>query len=104
MVTAVDADGRIDVSYVADEGSACLWHHQDLTAEVLVGAPVRVHERYPALSGAFGIINVSITGGLGPVPEPEHPGTWAQEMSVGVVDLSTGRGVGLGAVDAEDQS
>lgn len=103
VVTALAAKGWIDVAYVAEESAAHLWHHRDLTGEIGVGAPVRVHERYPALSGAFGIVNVSIIGGLGPVPEPEHPQTWAQKMSVGVVDLSSGRGVDLGAVDAEDR-
>jgi hypothetical protein len=36
---------------------------------------------------------VTYAGGLGAVPEPEHPDLWAAERQVVVVDAATGRGV-----------
>lgn len=100
-VASAGDDGWITVDYLLDGGSARVWHHEDL--RVPVGTPVRVHEEWMGLSGLFGMVNVALTAGIGAVPAPEHPETWAQEMSVGVVDLSTGRAIDLAGVDAEDQ-
>ena len=100
VVSAVE-DGWITVDHLAEDGHARLWHHEDLGAPV--GTLVRVHEQWMGLSGRFGIVNAFITEGVGEVPTPEHPELWAQEQSVGVFDSSTGRGVDLAAVDAEEQ-
>lgn len=101
VISGVDADGWITVDYLLDDGSARMWHHEDLQAPA--GTPVRVHEQWKALSGPFGLVNVVLGSGIGAVPTPEHPETWAQEMRLGVVDLSTGRAIDLGGVEAAEQ-
>jgi hypothetical protein len=56
-----------------------------------VGGPVRVHEGCRALAGPFGWVHVEVTGGLGPMPEPEEAELFGPEVVVPVVDLATGR-------------
>jgi len=62
---------RIEYTFAA--GTVRCWHHHDLSAEVRVGDPVRVHEQYHLLDGPMGIVCVLCDGGLGAVPDPEHP-------------------------------
>ena len=94
MVTGVDR-GWTTVTYVESGRPVRLWHHVDLAAEVEVGAPVRVHERYYVLGGPFGWLNVVVEGGLGPVPEPADPAAWQRLVTGGVQNLATGRAVAL---------
>ena len=56
---------------------------------------MRVHEQYYVLGGPFGWVNVVVTGGLGAVPEPADPSAWDGQVTGGVQDLSTGRGLAL---------
>jgi hypothetical protein len=101
-VIAPVLDGWIVVSYL-DGGEVRVWHHEQLP-EAATGTLVRVHEEYHALGGPFGWLNVITEGGLGPVPEPAEPGLWSDEMTVGVVDLSTGRALALDHLDQEDEA
>ena len=94
VVTGIDA-GWTTVTYVEGGRPVRLWHHVDLGAELAVGGPVRVHERYYVLGGPFGWVNVVVEGGLGPVPEPADPAAWADRVTAGVQDLGTGRGLAL---------
>jgi hypothetical protein len=88
-------EGWTSVTYVESGRPVRLWHHVDLTGEVEVGAPVRVHERYHVLGGPFGWLNVVVVGGLGPVPEPADPSEWVDRMTGGVQSFATGRGLPL---------
>ncbi len=89
-------DGRwVSVTYVDDGRQVELWHHDELTDALPVGAPVRVHEQYYVLGGPFGWLNVLVRGGLGPVPTPEDTSAWEPEVTGGVQDLSTGRALAL---------
>ena len=85
----------VAVRYLIEDHDVRLWHHEDLFPEVRHGDPVRVHERYYVLGGAFGWLNVVVSGGLGAVPEPADPSAWAAEVTGGVQDMGTGRGLAL---------
>jgi hypothetical protein len=93
VVVSVSTSGWIEIDYVHEEGHVRALHHEDLTRVLAPGMPVRVHERYYAVGGRFGWVNVFLAEGLGWVPAPTDPGLWAPEMTVGVTDLSTGRAV-----------
>ena len=95
-------DGRwITVTYVEAGQQVRLWHHAGLTGELKVGAPVRLHEQYYVLGGPFGWLNVVVEGGLGPVPEPEDPAAWQEQVTGGVQDLGTGRALALDWLDPQ---
>ena len=85
----------VAVEYLHEPARLRLWHHESLTAEIQTGDPVRVHEQYYVLGGPFGWLNVVVAGGLGEVAEPAEPRLWADEMTGGVQDLSTGRALAL---------
>ena len=85
----------VSVRYLLEDHELQVWHHEDLSTELRLGDPVRVHEQYHVLGGAFGWVNVVVTGGLGEVPEPAEPSAWAAETTGGVQDLGTGRGLAL---------
>lgn len=91
----------LEVSYVED-GYVRVWHHEVL-ADLTAGTPVRVHERYHALGGPFGWLNVHAEGGLGDVPEPAEAWLWSDEMTSGVVDNSSGRAIALDHLSDEDE-
>ncbi len=61
----------VSVQYLEQNHRLRVWHHRHLR-ELHVGDAVRVHERYYVLGGPFGWVNTVVSGGLGPVPEPEH--------------------------------
>lgn len=92
--------GRLVVEYLAEDHHVVLWNHRPVDGTE-IGSPVRVHERYYALSGRFGWLNVHVTGGLGPVPEPPAPELYGPEIVVPVVDLATGRALPLDGPDAD---
>ena len=94
VVTGVDG-GTLSVDYVLEEGHLRVWHHADLSAELRPGDPVRVHEEYYVLGGPFGWLNVFVRSGLGPVPTPPDPSVWDEEVTGGVQDLGTGRGLAV---------
>jgi hypothetical protein len=92
VVSAVEGQ-TATVSYVQEDGDVTLWHHAPLD-DLEVGLPVRVHEQSHVLETVGSWRNVALTGGLGPVPEPEHPDLWEPETDRAVItDLGTGRGV-----------
>ncbi len=62
VVTAMHP-GWIDIDYICEEGSVSTWYHQDLSTELQVGSPIRVHERLHAIGMTSGWVNVSIRGG-----------------------------------------
>jgi hypothetical protein len=97
-------DGWAEVRYLLEEGRVSVWHHTELATLLSPGDPVRVHERFHALGGPFGWLNVEVRGGLGAVPDPEEPDVWAQETTGGVVDLSTGRALPLDHLDEGTQA
>lgn len=88
------ASGWVHIDYVAEPGDVRVWHH-DVSRQLRRGTPVRLHEQYHALANRAGWLNVMVVGGCGPVPAPPEPGVWATEMTAGVVDLSTGRGLAM---------
>lgn len=89
-------DGHwVMVDYVLESAQLRLWHHTRFTDELHVGELVRVHEQYHVLGGLFGWLNVIVAGGLGAVPEPAEPALWAELVTGGGQDLSTGRGLAL---------
>ena len=90
VVTAVHGSD-VTVQYLETDHVLRVWHHRPLP--VVVGDPVRVHERYYVVSGSWGWASVVVTGGLGAVPEPAAAELWRPERSVPVVDLSTGHGL-----------
>lgn len=94
LVVAI-AGRCVTVDYLHSGAQVRLWHHEDLSAEIAHGQPVRVHEQYHVLGGAFGWVNVNVDGGLGAVPAPADPSTWAGETTCSVVDMTTGRAVAL---------
>jgi hypothetical protein len=102
VVTAASSDGWVEVDYVGEDGQVRAWHHEDLTGELAVGSLVRVHEQYYALSAPFGWLNLHLTGGLGPVPQPADLEPFRGQFSTGVVDLATGRGVAIDQVPPGD--
>ena len=89
------------VTYVASGRQVRLWHHAELAGELVVGAPVRVHERYYVLGGPFGWLNVVVKDGLGAVAQPADRAAWQAQMTGGVQDMSTGRALALDWLDAE---
>jgi hypothetical protein len=78
------------VAYLGEDATPSVWHHRSLSLYVEVGDPVRLHEQYGVLGCPSGWFSVAITGGLGPVAQPDAPGLWIAETTVGVVDLATG--------------
>jgi hypothetical protein len=87
-------DGGVRIRYAdeddSEDDSVTCWHHRDLSGELPIGAPVRVHERFHVLGIASGWYCVEITGGLGAVPEPDHPALWVQQIVPGIVEVATG--------------
>lgn len=98
------SDGWVVVRYLLDDGLVRVWHHVGLSHIVEIGGPVRVHERYYALGGPFGWLNVCLRDGLGAVTEPASTEFWAQEAAVGIVDTSTGRGLAVDHPDSDQES
>lgn len=92
VVARVDGH-EASAQYVAEQGSVRFWHHEDLAGVIAPGEPVRVHERYRQLLCPAGLLSVAVLQGLGSVPDPEVPEAWLPERTVGIVDLSTGRGL-----------
>lgn len=90
---------EIHLSYVNpgephEPGQPVVWHHGDLSDLLSVGTPVRLHEQYYAMGLPAGWINVIIlSGGRGPVPEPNETQLWLPEMTVGVSSSVTGHGL-----------
>jgi len=88
--------GRAVAAYVHENGSVSASHHVALDTLVSVGDPIRVHEGYAALATAGGLLlSVELAEGLGDVPDPDVPELWSHDLTGGVVDLSTGRGIAL---------
>ena len=94
VISAVDGL-VLSVRYLQQDHDLRVWHHESLSGEVRVNDPVRVHEQHHALGGPFGWVNVVLRGGLGEVPEPADPSAWAAEVTGGVQDMGTGRGLAL---------
>lgn len=89
-----EVDGHtLTVQYSFEEGDVDCWSHHDLSSRVEVGDTVRVHERFNLLAAGRSWICVECTGGLGPVPRPDHPELWSTETSPGIVDLATGEAI-----------
>lgn len=101
-VVAQLASQWVEVEYTEEDGRVSLWHHRPVSAGLAAATLVRVHEEYHALGSRAGWLNVLVEGGLGPVPSPVDPAVWADEMTAGVVDLSTGRGLALDHVQSTD--
>ena len=78
------------LSYVDHDAAPRVWHHRSLAGVLEPGAPVRLHERLHVLGSPAGWFCVRVEDGLGPAPAPDAPELWADQVSVGVVDLSTG--------------
>jgi hypothetical protein len=91
IVTSVKG-GEVVVGYLEVDHEIQLWHHSSL-ATLMVGAPVQVHERYHALGGGLGCVNVVVTNGLGPVPQPDEAQLRSSRTVAAIVDLATGRGL-----------
>ena len=86
------AEGVATIDYVSDPGTIEVWNPRDLG--LAPGSAVRVHEGVHVLDTGRGWWNVEVrAGGLGAVPEPEHPELWAAEQQVVVTEVATGRGV-----------
>lgn len=100
IVERAAADGWIDVRYLLEGGGARLWHHRDLTEHLSPGTPVQVHEEHQALDGPAGLVTAAVVQGLGPVPDPALPQSWAAETTVVVHDHATGRNLLSGRWDA----
>ena len=98
VLTSVDASGWLAVDYAAETGRVEAWHHQDLVAELPVGTPVRLHEGLRTLASAVGWLHLRIASGLGAVEQPVFVERWDDQVTSGVVNLSTGRGVDLPTV------
>lgn len=79
------------VSHPRTGHSVVLWHHAPLTDVVAVGQEVYVNEELPTLLVGETIVNVQLTGTLGPVDVDELTTPLA---SYGI-DLASGRGVGI---------
>lgn len=102
VVSAADAAGFVAVEYVLESGRVEAWHHSRIVGNLAKGKPVRVHEGYRTLSSPMGWIHLLISSGLGAVPEPAHTDPWVAEVTGGVVDLATGRGLALDHQLGED--
>lgn len=94
-VVEVLPTGVVVLAYEGRPATFTVWHHDDLTSELCPGTEVQVHEEYGALAGQLGWISVKVRGGLGAVPAPGDLGPWVDDITFGVVDLGTGRGVEL---------
>lgn len=98
IITGIDAR-NVTLVYLIEDAPVRVWHHKDLRSRLEVGEPVRLHERRTALGSPEGWFSVVITdGGLGPVPMPGDPMTWASQMRVGVADYTTGEGIPVDCV------
>lgn len=71
--------------------SIVLWHHATLTDIVVVGQEVLVNEELSTLLVGGTIVNVQLTGTLGPVDVAEL----ATPLAGYAIDLETGRGLGV---------
>jgi len=58
VVTSVSAAGWIEVALIADDSTALLWNHSDLSASIAVGDPVAVHAVYDVLAAGGAKHNV----------------------------------------------
>ena len=86
------AEGVATIDYVSEPATITVWNPRDLG--LTPGSAVRVHEGVHVLDSGRGWWNVTILeGGLGAVPEPEHPELWAAEQQVVATEVATGRGV-----------
>lgn len=102
LVAAASVDGFVTIEYVLESGRVEGWHHSPVVARLSKGTPVRVHEGYRTLSSPMGWIHLLIRSGLGAVAEPEDADPWEAEVTGGVVDLATGRGLALDHLHGED--
>ena len=92
VVRATHTEGRIDLEY-GDGTDVRAWHHQPLA--LVVGERVGLHEQYHALRTGGRLVNIALDGGAGAVPEPDDLDAWADRMTGGVQDVTTGYGVPL---------
>lgn len=99
VVTSIAPDGWLTVDYVLEEGRMIGWHHDGLTNVLKVGSPVRLHEGFRALAGTFGWVLLFVSEGVGAVEKPTAPELWDDQVTGGVVDLSTGRALPLDHLD-----
>lgn len=90
VVTAVEDQFAV-VQYLSDPAQPRLWWHEPLTGLLSVGSPVRVHEGGRVLDSGTTWISIAISGGAGPVREPEHPELWQAQRTAAIVNLRTGR-------------
>lgn len=102
VVTAVE-DCWLTLHYALEDASVRLWHHDALHDLVEEGDPLRVHEGLHVLGGPFGWLNVIVEDGLGPVSEPVEKTMWADEVTGGVQDLTSGRALALDHYLADDR-
>lgn len=49
VIVSISTAGWIEVGLLADDSTAVLWNHADLTEEVTVGEPVVLHSVYDVL-------------------------------------------------------
>ena len=101
VVTHLAPDGWLTVDYVLEEARMIGWHHDDLATVLTVGSPVRVHEGFWSLAGTFGWVNLFVREGAGAVEKPKAPELWQDQVTRGVVDLSTGRALPLDHLNDE---
>lgn len=89
----VVVDGQfLTLRYLAEDVEFVVWHHARLPVQS--GDLVRVNQGAgTVLQGRFGQVAIAHDSPLHAVPAPEHPELWAVEVSVGVVDLATGRAI-----------
>lgn len=102
VVSDCSTDGFVTIQYALELGRVEAWHHDAVIGELEDGTPVRVHEGFYALSSPMGWFNLLISSGLEAVPEPQDKGPWQPEVTGGVVDLATGRGLALDHLHGED--
>jgi len=77
------------IDYVEEPASITIWHSHDLF--LTPGTPVRVHEQYHVLeAGRTWFSYDQRGGGLGAVPEPEHPELWQAEVAIPITDIGAG--------------
>jgi hypothetical protein len=62
LVTAIDANGHLEIVDFGDGTRIRLWNSEDRTAEVAVGSPVSFHPQYNVL--AVGELWLSVRGAL----------------------------------------
>ena len=102
VVTSI-SHRHLRIEYTFAAGTVRCWHHHDLSAELQVGDPVRVHEQYHLLDGPMGIVCVLCDGGLGAVPDPEHPDLSNHERDAIIVNVATGRGFSVSSPAAQPE-